>query len=506
MRALPLFFLLSLATTPVWAQEASPYVPLEHWAMPYVEHLIATGVIADPTPLTRPLRQADLVRALEAVDTLAVYEAAYGMVRRLLAEFRPGVRGPKYRLDADLGVAAATYSERDPLELGRGVPVRAYGPNRAFASAGAALTLQFGPGIAVTHPYEDTRLRFDPDWYDARGNGLRTAEAYLDGQWRYAEVFFGILDRNWGPSGIQGLLLSSNPYNFDHFAIAVGPQRVQLQAIATELDPGTDSTGAPVNRYMMQHRLYVHPRGRWTVAAWEGTVWDGVGVQAEPWYLNVLNVAYLVRGYRGTGDVKSFFGTDIERHGGVTLFGQFLLGDIHIYRGTTQELKPASYGLTVGAKGGAAHGAASWTLFYTQVANFTYREVDLLRVPLFHSLGTGRNFDDYDQATAKLGILTSAGVLLEPEVTLLRQGEGDPRLTYPPIAAYPTTPVIFQGIVERTIRLALGGSLERRGWGVVANGGVHLVHNAGHVTGATATHFVGSLGLTVRLHTESSLP
>src|SRR5437867_9743226 len=32
------------------AQEASPYVPLQHWAMPYVEHLIATGVVADPTP------------------------------------------------------------------------------------------------------------------------------------------------------------------------------------------------------------------------------------------------------------------------------------------------------------------------------------------------------------------------------------------------------------------------------------------------------------------------
>src|SRR5216683_6598955 len=37
------------------AQEASPYVPLQHWTMPYAEHLIALGVIPDPTPLTRPL-------------------------------------------------------------------------------------------------------------------------------------------------------------------------------------------------------------------------------------------------------------------------------------------------------------------------------------------------------------------------------------------------------------------------------------------------------------------
>src|SRR5437667_11695933 len=51
------------------AQEASPYVPLQHWAMPYVEHLITTGVVADPTPLTRPLKRSDLARALQAADT-----------------------------------------------------------------------------------------------------------------------------------------------------------------------------------------------------------------------------------------------------------------------------------------------------------------------------------------------------------------------------------------------------------------------------------------------------
>jgi hypothetical protein len=501
MRAL---VLLVLVTAPLGAQQASPYVPLQHWAMPYVEQLIASGVLTDPTPLTRPLRQADLVQALEAIDTFTVTDASFPTVRLLLQEFRPRVQGPRYRADADAGIAAATYVLRDPLEQGRGVPVRPYGPNRLFGNASLALQLQFGHGVAVTHPSYDNRLRFDPDWYDARGNGLRVTEAYLDGQWRYAEVFFGILDRNWGPSGVQGLLLSSNPYNFDHFGIAVGPPRVQLQAIATELDPGTDSTGASVNRYMVQHRLYVHPRGRWTFAAWEGTVWQGPGRQLDPWYLNVLNIAYLVRTYRGLSDIKSFFGADVERRGAVTLFGQFLLGDIQIQRGLADELKPAGYGFTAGAKGG--FGGTAWTLFYTQVANFTYREFDLLRVPLFHSLGTGRNFNDYDQATAKLGILARPGVLLEPEITVLRQGEGDPRLTYPPVAAWAANPVIFQGVVSRTVRLALGGSWQRAGVGLVANAGVHFVHNAGHVAGASETHFGGSVGLTFRTHTEGSTP
>jgi len=497
------FLLVLLIWTPgaAPAQDGSPYVPLQHWAMPYVEYLIATGVLRDPTPLTRPLKQSDLVRALEAVDTAHAGDAARATVQRLLHELRPHVSGPRYRLEGNVGLAAANYPVRDPLELGRGVPVRPYGPARLFASVGAALELQFGPGIAVTHPYEDTRLRADPDWFDDRRNGLRTAEAYVAGQWRYAELFFGILDRNWGPSGVQGLLLSDNPYSMDHLFLRLGPAAVQLQAIATQLETRTDGSGALVNRFMLQHRIYLRPKGRWTFALWEGSVWSGVGRQAEPWYLNIVNLGLHVTGYGG--NVNSFEGLDVERRGKVTVFGQAMLDDIQIERKVASDRKPTSYGFTVGAKGGAR--GAAWTAFYTQVANLTYRNEDTLEVPLYHLLGTGRNFADYDQATAKLGILTRSGALLEPELTLLRQGEGDPRLPHPLVPEYPTTATILQGVVERTIRLALGGRWQRAQWGVVANGGVHFVHNAGHVTGASATHFVGSVGLTYRVHYEHAL-
>jgi hypothetical protein len=76
------------------AQQASPYVPLQHWTMPYVEHLIARGVIPDPTPLTRPLKRSDVVRVLREVDTLSVGEAVVKTVRRLLAALEAEPRGP----------------------------------------------------------------------------------------------------------------------------------------------------------------------------------------------------------------------------------------------------------------------------------------------------------------------------------------------------------------------------------------------------------------------------
>src|SRR5438067_12471041 len=121
----------------------------------------------------------------------------------------------------------------------------------------------------------------------------------------------------------------------------------------------------------------------------------------------------------------------------------------------SSDLAPTvSYALTVGARGVIGAAATGWRLYYTRVTNLTYRNEDSLQVPLYHSLVTGRNFDDYDQLTGTLALLPRAGLLLTPEITYLRQGEGDPRLPHPDVSAYPTTPVIFAGVVERTLRLA----------------------------------------------------
>ena len=493
----------SLGAVPLGAQTASPYVPLHHWAMPYVEYLVATGAIADPTPLTRPLKQSDLVRALEAADSTRLGASATATVRRLLEEFRPRVTGSRYRIALGAGVAAASYTMRDPLELGRGVPPRP-AERRGFASGSGEVLFAFGPFVAVTHPTVDTRLQYDPDWRTLENNATRWEEGYVAGQWRYGEAFFGILDRNWGPSGVQGVLLSDNPYSMDHLYLSIGTERVRLATITTQLDPV--DTGAVVNRYQIYHRLWIKPggaRGRWTVALWEASVLSGVGRTLEPWYLNVATLSFL---RQGTGtNANSFAGFDVERRARSTLFGQFMLDDIQLSRKTATGNKPASYAFTLGAKGRLSR-AAAWMLFYTRVANLTYRNEDDLQVPLYHSLGTGRNFSDYDQVTAKVSWLVRPGLLLEPEVTLLRQGEGDPRLPHPLPSAYPTTATLFQGVVQRVVRLALGGSWQYRGLSVTGSGGVHLSHNAGHVAGASDTRWVGSIGLRYGLAWEHALP
>src|SRR5437016_6578779 len=141
------------------AQEPSPYLPLAHWATPYLEHLIARGAIADPSPLSRPFVQADVAAALSTADTTRLSGAERRVVRAILAALgRPPADGkPWARVDGDVAATGASHARRDPL--------RAAGPGHGTAAGGVAIQALLGPIAVVTHPSFDTRLKYDPDYY-----------------------------------------------------------------------------------------------------------------------------------------------------------------------------------------------------------------------------------------------------------------------------------------------------------------------------------------------------
>src|SRR5207253_2982206 len=80
--------------------------------------------------------------------------------------------------------------------------------------------------------------------------------------WRFGELFFGSLDRNWGPPALEGLIVSPSPYSYDHLALSLGTRRIQLQGIVTELDDLPDTSGALNHRFFIAHRLLWRPSRR----------------------------------------------------------------------------------------------------------------------------------------------------------------------------------------------------------------------------------------------------
>ena len=66
------------------AAQSSPYLPLDDPRLPLLEHLIARGDIADPSPMVRPFTRADALRVLADADTGG--PASAELIRRLRAE------------------------------------------------------------------------------------------------------------------------------------------------------------------------------------------------------------------------------------------------------------------------------------------------------------------------------------------------------------------------------------------------------------------------------------
>jgi len=60
--------------------------------------------------------------------------------------------------------------------------------------------------------------------------------------------------------------------------------------------------------------------------------------------------------------------------------------------------------------------------------------------------------------------------------------------------------------VQREVRLVVTSSWQYHGLSVTGSGGVHLIHNAGQVTGANATRWLVSIGLKYGLAWERALP
>src|SRR3989454_12459274 len=138
------------------AQDASPYVPLGYWGTPYLEHLIARGAIPDPTPLTRPFVQADVVRALAAADTARLSGAERRVVRDILADLRrdnPDQK-PWARVDGSVAVSGASHARRDPP--------RAAGAGDPAGAGGAAPPARLGAPALGPPPHFHTRVNTGP--------------------------------------------------------------------------------------------------------------------------------------------------------------------------------------------------------------------------------------------------------------------------------------------------------------------------------------------------------
>ena len=493
MRAL---FLLLPATllfgsAPLGAQQASPYVPIDSWVMPYVEHLIRAGVIADPDPLTRPLKRAAIAEALAGADTARVGAATRATIRQLVAELRSPEGVPLYRADMYIGASAGTQARRDPLRP-QGVSYGAY-------QAGIQLAGAVGPLALSSHVYTDRYLRLDPDYSGKKDLDPvgRFTDAYVSLQGKYGEVFLGALARNWGPTGLDGFVTSPYAYSYDHVMIRAGTPTVRAEVLATQLDDMRNLGDTLVHRYWSSTRFVVRP-WRWLTASIDNaTLWYGPNRAFELRYLNPMKLSFVTRPDDNLPDFqKSLVAGSariaLPRH--VTLQGSLVVMGISsgFLSGGCCDRVPSRLGLMGAMDFPAGHGVAA-RAWGSVVSRWAYRAPSgPENSVMLRGVGLGQNFADYLEMGVSASLVPRPMITVSPAVVFLKQGLGDMRLVNPPLPDYGATLFGAGDVIERTLRLGLTGRAQLlRRVDLDVDAGLHFIRNKDHASGVSDTRFVG---------------
>jgi hypothetical protein len=475
------------------AAQSSPYLPLDDPRLPLLEHLIARGDIADPSPMVRPFRRADAFRVLSGADTSG--ESTAALIRQLRTELGEPADSQRWMVGVRVGVQAYSHIRRDLLHPLGPDGVRPYGE-----LTGEAV---LGPFALVSRPAAEPRITDDPEWPGRRDLDLawRMAEGYLSAQFKYGGVFYGQMDRNWGPVGIEGIGLSDYGYGDTELGFEIGVDAVRLAGLARSLEDARDSTGARIHRYFFAHRLGVRVSDRLRLGLWETTVLAGADREFDGRYRNPLSLLLLANQYGLGADGNVLFGLDGHyRVGkGTTVEAQLGIDDLQYENTSGEDRYPNRWAFTLAAHGPLGSRLA-WRGLYTQASSLAFRTLDPFENLTDGGTGLGRNFADMDRVTLTVSVPAGTRWLVTPELTLQRQGEGDINDPFP---ASPGEaggiPQLFIGTVERTWRAAVALSGRQGPLDLRATAGLHHVVNAGHLEGNTENRFVGRLQATLGL-------
>ncbi len=484
------------------AAQAAPYLPMDDISYSYVDALMSRGLLQGLSVMERPYlvsrvrASVDSASAAEHSKVIKSYLTALSTSLRRYELTRPGddpAAKMPFRAHATFDVfGTAQSSARRELMLADTLHAFEPGTTGYFVMGGGHLA-------GAVRVALDNRLNTDPEFAGRKDRKIagRTEDAYLSGQWKYAQLDFGRVGRSWGPIGLSGLQLGNDAYTYDHVYGRVGTDRFHVTTVLARLENYVLSPGVESSRYFSVHRLGVR-RGRFEGGLSEGYLYTGVHRGLEFSLLNPLNVFGLSwRNERTDGNLN--FGADAAWHTNHTgtYSAEVLLDDIQIDKCDSICHEPSSYGLTLTAEGIPLVGDQRIFGSYTRVSNLTYRTPNVAERYASYGVGLGRGYSDYDEIRAGLDVAMIPRVPLRVYFAHRRQGEGDYRNPYPAVADYGTTPGILSGTVWTIDRAAVTGAVMiGRDFQIDGEGGINRNSNRMHIVGYDLNEFEGRVRLT----------
>lgn len=318
-----LFSLFSPARAQDSFFNAAPYYTPGHYGavLAYLQH---NGTLTLRHPLVQPYSAAELQSGLKTA--------------------KAGGSSPWLSLlDQDIGqiYSSATTEYTGNWHLGAETTLRRFaGPGHSFGQYRVDLygTFVLPYLVLANRTFTDQQLKADPTFHGDTGEWIygRVQDSYALFKHKAVQLFAGRVSRNMGIINEPSLILSDNPYSYDHFGFQVSTARVNFQFYTTRLNnmiafdsQAADSSPQEVRRYFSVQRGDLKLRHNLTVGLAQVAIYGGPDRVFDPNFLNPMNL-YYVNQRNNRSQISGLWALDLywKPDPRVTLYTQLMVDDI----------------------------------------------------------------------------------------------------------------------------------------------------------------------------------
>ncbi len=243
----------------------------------------------------------------------------------------------------------------------------------------------------------------------------RVNEAYVDFHLDKFNLFYGRTKRNWGLLSDYGLILSNNPYSYDHLLMSLILKRIKFSLIYAQLDEYNPvySFKQPtipidnVRRNLAGHRLDIYLHKKLQIAFTEMATYGGKNRSFEWAFINPMNFYYPIQ-RNDQKQMDGFWCAEVffKPFSKTTFWGQFLIDDIIVNNDSGVNDRgryPDRLGVLLSARqADLLLSGTLWSLTYARIWNRTYQSKFSWENYHYRGYGLGYPSSGLEEAKFKL--------------------------------------------------------------------------------------------------------
>jgi hypothetical protein len=233
----------------------------------------------------------------------------------------------------------------------------------------------------------------------------RVNDAYMQLSYHNIGLFVGRMQRNWGPINELGLILSSQPYTYDHFVFNYQYHNIRFSLLfarledmqAQERESKTDTlitTIENARKYLVGHRFDFMFSNNFQIALSEMATYGGEGRDFEFAFINPMNFYYGIQ-RNDQKQMNGFWALDLfyKPLKKLSLYGQVLIDDFIVNNEPGIDDRgqyPDRLALLLSARtGDFIVPGLNTNLTYVRIWNRTYQSIRTYENFHFRELGLG---------------------------------------------------------------------------------------------------------------------